>query len=285
MKSSIKKIFAVVVAGVLVFALASCSVTEKVQSYFIEETSTTVPYTNKSEKPTNTKEIVEYFNKVSAQFKKSDPFQVKLRKDLETAKFNDNSDHIETENKYLKSAFKTISAFIIDNAYDGFYNDDEQEIKGTPVEIYPLEGSNVPSIVDFKQVKLATCSQKEDTTIITIEFKDDSSPLEPDGLSKVFNVTDKAAMLEEMSSVSDLLEVNDYSVAYNGGKIVCTVDRKTDNILSATYSRAIRVTADITGKGNLESLGNDTVVFELNLKEIYEVDWVDPDSTTIAEEK
>lgn len=271
MKNSIKKILAVVLAGCIVFALASCSITDKVQSYFVEETSTTVPYTNKSEKPNNTKEIVEYFNRVSAELKKAEPHNVKLERSFKANDF-------ESENKYLKASFKTVADFIIDNASDEFF---ERGLEGTPVEVYPLEGSNVASIVDFKQVKLATIAQNDDNIILTIDFKDDETPLEADGLSRVFNTNDKATILEEMSSASDLLKVNDYDVEYNGGRIVCTIARGTDNILSAEYTRSIKVTADITGQGKFESVKNEEVVFNLNETEKYTVNWENPEETTV----
>lgn len=266
MKSSIKKIIAVIVTGIIVFTLASCSVTEKIQGYFVEETSTTVPYTNKSEKPSNTKEVVDYFNRVSADLKKAEPFNVTLSRDFSANDF-------ESENEHLKAAFPTVADFVIKYAGDEFV---DRSLEGTPVEVYPLEGSSVASIVDFKQVKLATCSQTDDYFVITMDFKDDATPLEADGLSKVFNTNDKEAILKEIAKASDLITVSDYDVEYNGGRIVCTVERGTDNIVSASYSRVIKVTADVTGQGELAGVKNEKVVFNLTENENYTVNWDKP---------
>lgn len=266
MKSSIKKILAVVLTGIIVFTLASCSVTEKIQSYFVEETTVTVPYTNKSEKPSNTKDIVDYFNTISADLKKAEPFNVTLGRDFSANDF-------ESENEHLKAAFPTVADFIIDHAGDEFI---DRGLEGTPVEVYPLEGSSVSSIVDFKQVKLATCSQTNDNFVITINFKDDATPLEADGLSKVFNTNDKEAILKEIAKANDLLTVNDYDVEYNGGRIVCTVERGTDRIVSASYSRIIKVTADVTGQGEFADIKNEKVTFNLTENENYTVNWTEP---------
>lgn len=274
MKSSVKKILAVVLTGAIVFALASCSVTEKVQSYFVEETSTTVPYTNKSEKPMKTNEIVDYFNRISADLKKAEPYNVTLSRDFSANDF-------ESENSHLKAAFPTVADFIIEYADEKFF---ERELSGTPVEVYPLEASAVSSIVDFKQVELATCSQTDDYFVITIDFKDDATPLEADGLSKVFNTNDKEAILEEIAKASDLMKVNDYDVEYNGGRIVCKVERGTDNIVSATYSRVIKVTADVTGQGEFASVKNEKVTFNLTENENYTVNWTNPEEATVAED-
>ena len=274
MKSSVKKILAVILTGAIVFALASCSITDKVQEYFVEETSTTVPYTNKSEKPANTKEIVDYFNRVSADLKKAEPFNVTLGRDFSTNSF-------ESENSVLKAGFPTVANFIIKYAGEEFL---DRDLTGTPVEVYPLEASSVASIVDFKQVKLATCSQTDDYFIITMDFKDDATPLEADGLSKVFNTNDKEAILKEIAKASDLLTVNDYDVEYNGGRIVCKIERGTDNIVSATYSRAIKVTADVTGQGKFESVKNEKVTFNLVENENYNVNWENPEKATVAED-
>lgn len=272
MKNSVKKILAVVLTGIIVFALASCSVTEKVQEYFVEETSTTVPYTNKTEKPANVKEIVDYFNTVSAEMKKAEPYNVTLGRDFSAGDF-------ESENKHLKAAFPTIESFIIDNTE--FF---ERGLEGTPVEVYPIEGSSVPSIVSLKQVKLATCSQTDDYFVITIDFKDDASPLEAGGLGNVYNINDKDAILEELSKASDLLTVSDYDVEYNGGRIVCTVERGTDRIVSATYSRVIKVTADVTGNGKFDSIENEKVTFNLTENENYTINWENPEQPTVAED-
>lgn len=274
MKSSVKKILAVILTGAIVFALASCSITDKVQEFFVEETSTTVPYTNKSEKPANTKEIVDYFNRVSADLKKAEPYNVTLGRDFSANDF-------ESENETLKAAFPTVADFIIKYADGNLF---ERELTGTPIEVYPLEASSVSSIVDFRQVKLATCSQTDDYFVITMDFKDDATPLEADGLSKVFNTNDKEAILEEIAKASDLMKVNDYEVEYNGGRIVCKVERGTDNIVSATYSRVIKVTADITGQGKFESVGNEKVTFNLTENENYTVNWTNPEEATVAEE-
>ena len=274
MKSSIKKLIAVLLTGIIVFTLASCSVTDKIQEIFVEETSTTVPYTNKSEKPSNTKEVVDYFNRISADLKKAEPYKVYLSRDFSTNDF-------ESENKHIKAAFPTVSKFIIKYAEENFL---ERNLEGTPVEVYPLEASSVSSIVDFKQVKLATCSQTDDNFVITMDFKDDATPLEADGLSKVFNTNDKEAILEEIAKASNLLTVNDYEVEYNGGRIVCTVERGTDRIISATYSRVIKVTADITGQGEFAAVKNEKVTFNLTENENYTVEWDAPAETTVAEE-
>ncbi len=266
MKNTIKKILAVILTGIIVFTLASCSISDKVQEFFVEETTVTVPYTNKSEKPSNTKEIVDYFNRVSAELKKDDPFNVTLSRDFSTNSF-------ESENEHLKAAFPTVANFVIKYAGDKFV---DRNLEGTPVEVYPLEGSSVASIVDFKQVKLATCSQTDDYFVITIDFKDDATPLEADGLSKVFNTNDKEAILSEIAKANNLLTVNDYDVEYNGGRIVCRVERGTDRIISASYSRVIKVTADVTGQGEFAGVKNEKVTFNLNENENYTVNWTEP---------
>lgn len=281
MKSSVKKILAIVLTGIIVFALASCSVTEKVQEYFVEETTVTEPYTNKSEKPDNVSEIVAYFNSISADLKKSEPYNITMSRDFSAGDF-------ESENKHLKAAFPTVAKFIINNSdfLDKGLNGKEELENGTIsniVHVYPTEGSMDSSNVLLKHVKLATCSQTSDNYVITIDFKDDASPLEAGGLGEVFNVNDKDAILEELKGASDLLTIKDYDVEYNGGKIVCTVDRGTDRIVSATYSRAIKVTADVTGQGEFASIKNEKVTFNLYENENYTIDWVNPESTTVAE--
>lgn len=277
MKSSIKKILAIVLTGIIVFTLASCSLTEKVQQIFIEETTVTEPYTNKTEKPETINEIVKYFNDISKTLKSTkNIYNVTLGRDFSANDF-------ECENSHLKAALPTVVGFMIDHAEGEFYErglDGREAVKNgkisNVVEIYPIELSGASSIVDYRQVKLASCSQTDDHLIITIDFKDDATPLEADGLSKVFNKNDKEAILKEIKDAEYLVSLNDYDVEYNGGRIVCKVERKTDRIIEATYSRTIKVTADVTGNGKFESVGNQTVVFNLHENENYHIDWVNP---------
>ena len=109
-----------------------------------------------------------------------------------------------------------------------------------------------------------------------MDFKDDATPLEADGLSKVFNTNDKEAILKEIAKADSLLTVNDYDVEYNGGRIVCRIERGTDNIVSASYSRVIKVTADVTGQGEFADVKNEKVTFNLSENENYTVNWDKP---------
>ena len=281
MKSSIKKILAVILTGIIVFSLASCSVTEKIQEYFVEETTVTEPYTNKSEKPDTQAEVIEYLNAISADLKKSNPYNITMSRDFSANDF-------ESENKHLKAAFPTVAKFLIDNSsfIEKGLNGKEALDAGTIsniAHVYPTEGSMESSNVLLKQVKLATCSQTADNYIITIDFKDDAKPLEAGGLGEVFNVNDKDAILEELKGASDLLTVKDYDIEYNGGQIVCTVERGTDRIVSARYSRVIKITADVTGQGEFASIKNEKVTFNVTENENYTIEWDAPVETTVAE--
>lgn len=281
MKNSIKKILAILLTAIIVVSLASCSVTEKIQDYFVEETTVTEPYTNKSAKPVNQSEIVEYFNTISADLKKSNPYNITMGRDF-------SANDIECENEHIKAAFSTVAKFLIDNSSfisKGMNGKEEVEAGNISniVNVYPIEGSANASKVLLKQVKLATCSQTSDNFVITIDLKDDATPLEAEGLGEVFNINDKEAILKELKGASNLISVEDYDIEYNGGRIVCTVDRGTDRIVSATYSRVIKVTAEITGQGNFAEIKKETVTFNITENENYTIEWDAPVETTVAE--
>lgn len=281
MKNSIKKILAILLTGIIVVSLASCSVTDKIQDYFKEETTVTEPYTNKSVKPANQSEIIKYFNTISADLKKSNPYNITMGRDF-------SANDIECENEYVKAAFPTVSKFLINNSsFISKGKNGKEELEAGNInsiaDIYPIEGSAESSNVLLKQVSLATCSQTSDHFIITINLKDDATPLEAEGLGEVFNINNKEAILEELKGASDLITVTDYTVEYNGGKIVCTVDRGTDRIVSATYSRVIKVTAEITGQGDFADIKNETVTFNVTENENYTIEWDAPVEVTVAE--
>ncbi len=271
MKNTVKKIVAVILTGVMVFALASCSVGDKIRTYFNEETTVTEPYTNKSEKPATQTEIIEYFNAVSADLKKSKPVNITMSRDFSAGDF-------ESQNKHLSASFKTVVDFIINNSdfIERGVNGQEALENGTItdiVHVYPIEGSSESSNVLLKHVKLAVCSQTSDNFVITIDFKDDADPLAEGGLSEVYNPDNKEIILNELKTVSDLMTVEDYSVEYNGGRIVCTVDRATDQIVSATYTRVIKVTAVVNGVGEFASVKNEEITFNITENENYTIEW------------
>ena len=222
MKSTVKKILAVVLAGIMVVSLASCSIGDKVRDYFTEETTVTEPMTNKSEKPDDQIKTIEYFNTVSADLKKSNPYNIIMNRDFSTSDF-------ESQNADLKALFPTVSKFIINNStfidkeINGRTALEEGKISNI-AHVYPIEGSMEASNVLLKQVRLATTAQTTDYYIITIDFVDDVTPFEAGGLGEVFNVNDKAAILKELQGANDMFIIKDYTAEYNGGKIVCTVE-------------------------------------------------------------
>ncbi len=271
MKNAVKKIVAVILTGIMVFTLASCSVGDKIRTYFNEETTVTEPYTNKSEKPATQTEIVEYFNAVSADLKNSKPANITMSREFSAGDF-------ESQNKHLSASFKSVADFMINNSefLEKGINGQEALENGTItdiVHVYPIEGSTDSSNVLFKHVKLAACSQTSDHFVITIDFKDDADPLAEGGLSEVFNPHNKDIILKELEGVSDLMTVEDYSVEYNGCRIVCTVDRATDQIVSATYTRVIKVTAVVNGHGEFASVQNEEITFNVTENENYTIEW------------
>lgn len=275
MKNTVKKLLAVILAGIMVVSLASCSVGDKIRDYFNEETTVTEPQTNKSEKPDDQVKTIEYFNTVSSNLKKSNPYNIILNRGFEAKDF-------ESQNATLKAMFPTVSKFFINNStfidkeINGRTALEEGKISNI-VHVYPMEASMQASNVLLKQVKLATTAQTTDYYIITIDFTDDATPFEAGGLGEVFNVNDKAAILEELKGASDMFVIKDYTAEYNGGKIVCTVDRTTDQIISTTYTRVIKITAEITGQGEFADIKNETVTFNLTENEHYEIEWNEGD--------
>ena len=93
---------------------------------------------------------------------------------------------------------------------------------------------------------------------------------------------------EEFEKSKDYLSLNDYNVTYSGCKITATVNRLTDELVNLNYYKAAKVTADMTGAGTLEAYGDVSVMFTLEDKAYYEINWesglpTSPIETEVAE--
>lgn len=106
------------------------------------------------------------------------------------------------------------------------------------------------------------------TRVITIILKDDEQ-----SVTKAFSLGDKKAILDEMAKAKDYFTLDDYSVTFDGCKIVATFNAATDNILSATYDKVMNIETEVKGVGSLEHIGTQTVGFTCTRWVDYQFGW------------
>jgi len=106
------------------------------------------------------------------------------------------------------------------------------------------------------------------TRIITIILKDDEQ-----SVSNAFSLGDKQAVLDEMKKAKDYFTIEDYTVSFDGCKIVATFNAATDNILTATYDKVMNIETEVTGVGSLEHIGKQEVSFTCTRWVDYKFGW------------
>lgn len=108
------------------------------------------------------------------------------------------------------------------------------------------------------------------TRIVTIVLKDDAA-----SVLKAYSMHDKNAILNEMGKASSYFTVDDYSVDFDGCTITATFNAVTDNLLSVTYDKNMKVSTVVNGVGDLDYLGKQDLTFGCTDRMEYHFGWDD----------
>jgi hypothetical protein len=294
-----KRIFTVAISilliSTLLMTLTSCgssdtqSETEEVQS------TEAAVYVESATPVGNTSvEVLEYFNHLLNGVKSSKPvIYYNIEKNVPndtlkvTKKGAEDAEEIDDSLKAINDAAKGIKDLMLQDikgkSGDIAYGDDNSEMLF-------VTGESWASKLTTDDIAYATIKEVGDVYYITIAFNDLTSEEAQDVLTKAFDLRDKEELLasEEFEKSKDYLSLNDYDVTYSGCKITATVNRLTDELVNLNYYKAAKVTADMTGAGTLEAYGDVSVMFTLEDKAYYEINWesglpTSPIETEVAE--
>lgn len=279
-----KRIFTVAISILLVstllMTLTSCgssdtqTETEEVQSTVeavYEESATSVGKTSM--------EVLAYFNSLVNGVKDSKPaIYYNIEKNVPndtlkvTKKGAEDAEEIDESLNAINDAAKGIKDLMLEEikgkSGDIAYGDDNSEMLF-------VSGESWASKLTADDIAYATIKEVGDVYYITIAFNDLTSEEAQDVLTKAFDLRDKEELLnsEEFEKSKDYLILNDFEVVYSGCKITATVNRLTDELVNINYYKAANVTADMTGAGSLEFYGDVSVMFTLEDKAYYEINW------------
>ena len=138
-----------------------------------------------------------------------------------------------------------------------------------------VTGESWTSKLTISDIDYATIKEVGDNYFITIVFDDIEKNGDTSALQKAFDLRDKDEVLasEEFAKTAEYLKFNDYDVAYSGCTITATVNRLTDEITNLNYYKAANVTAHMTGAGTFADYGDVSVIFTLEDKAYFEINW------------
>ena len=78
-----------------------------------------------------------------------------------------------------------------------------------------------------------------------------------------------------MKNASSYVTVDDYSIDFDGCTITATFNAVTDNILSVTYDKNMKVSTVVNGVGDLGYLGKQDLKFGCTDRMEYHFGWDD----------
>ncbi len=279
-----KRIFTIATAILLVctllMTLTSCggsdTADETAEVYSTEE----VEYTQSAvvvEKTSD--EVLAYFNSLVNGVKAGKPV---VNYNIEKSVPNDSlkvtkqgaedAEEIDDSLKAINDAAKGVKDLILEDIRENSgtinFGDDNSEM-------LLVKGESWATQLTPEDIEYATIREIGDQYFITIAFNDLTSDEAQDVLTKAFDLRDKEEILasEEFAKTKEYLVLNDYDVTYSGCKITATVNRLTNEITNINYYKAANVTAYMTGAGTLESYGDVSVMFTLEDKANYDINW------------
>ena len=279
-----KRIFTIATAVLLVctllMTLTSCggsdTTEETVEVYSTEEaeyTQSAVTVGKTSE------EVLAYFNGLVNGVKADKPIvNYNIEKNVPndslkvTKQGAEDAEEIDDSLKAINDAAKGIKDLILEdisgNSGTINFGDDNSEM-------LLVKGESWASELTAEDIDYAEIKEIGDQYFITIAFNDLTSDEAQNVLTKAFDLRDKEEILasEEFAKTKDYLVLNDYDVVYSGCKITATVNRLTNEITNINFFKAANVTAYMTGAGTLENYGDVSVMFTLEDKANYEINW------------
>ena len=121
-----------------------------------------------------------------------------------------------------------------------------------------------------------------DEYLITNEFDDVAAVDAKEILGNAFSLRDKEDILnsEEFAKTKSYLQLQDYTVSYSGCRITATVNRLTDEITRLEYFKPANVKVSAKGQNTFEQHGDLSVLFTLEDKAYYEINWTNENPTS-----
>lgn len=284
--------FMLVVAMLTSFASCGSSDSEEAKEFTTEEatyTESMVPVGNTSE------EVLNYFNEIVNDIKVSKPalsyrYEINVPDDIKITKAGEeDAEEIDSSLTSLNGAAKGIKDLIIADISE---TSGDIAMGADNSEYLFVKGESWTSKLTISDISYATIKEVGDNYYITIAFADIESNGDTSSLEKAFNLRDKEDLLasEELAKTQAYLKLNDYDVAYSGCQITAVVNRLTNQITNLNYYKAANVVAHMTGAGTYKDCGDVSVIFTLEDKANFDINWeselpVSPLETTTEETK
>lgn len=291
MKKTLSILAALLLVSSLVVSLASCgsSGTEE------EEVESTTEYDyTESVTPVkkSSEEVLQYFNQILNSVKTEKPgINYTIEKNVPndsirvTKKGEEDKEETDSSLTAINDSAKGVKDLILEKIKK---SSGQVAFGDENSDVLFVKGEAWASSLTDDDIDYATMKEVGDNYLITIAFNDLTEEESQKVLTKAFDLRDKEDILnsEEFKKTEAYLKLNGYDVSYSGCYITATVNRLTDELTEVNYFKAANVTADMTGLDTFEKYGDVSVMFTLEDKARFEINWddgnpVSPLDTTI----
>ncbi len=290
-KSFMKRIFslglALLVVSASLLSLTACSSSgEEVEvqtTVPVEYTESATPVDKSSE------EILNYFNTLVNEIKVEKPamyyrFELNVPNDsLKVTKTGqEESETIDESLSAINDAAKAVKDLMLENIKE---QSGDVAFGADNTDVLLVKGESFASRLTVDDIKYATMTEVGDQYFITIEFDDVAEIDAKKVLGNAFSLRDKEDILnsEEFAKTKSYLDMKDYTVSYSGCKITATVNRLTDEITRLEYFKPANIKVLATGKNTFQEHGDLSVLFTLEDKAYYEINWTNENPTSPLE--
>ena len=279
---------ALVVLSASLLSLTACSSssddeTQPQETLAAEYTESAVKVEKSSE------EVLNYFNTLLNGVKEEKPaisyrFEMNVPNDsLKVTKAGqEEAESVDESLSAINDAAKAVKDLMLENIEE---NSGDIAYGKSNTDILLVQGESFASALTVDDIKYAEMTEIGDNYCITIEFNDITDAEAKDVLTKAFSIRDKSDILnsEEFAKTKEYLELKDYSVVYSGCKITATVNRLTNEITNVNYFKAAKVTASATGKNTFANHGDLSILFTLEDRANFDINWENPNPVSPAE--
>ncbi len=284
MKKIISLGLALLVVSASLLSLTACSSSGEeveVQSTVpAEYTESATPVDKSSE------EILNYFNGLVNDIKVERPamyyrFELNVPNDsLKVTKAGqEEAEEVDESLSAINDAAKAVKDLMLENIEE---QSGDLPYGADNTDVLLVKGESFASKLTVDDIKYATMTEVGDEYFITIEFDDIAEVDAKEILGNAFSLRDKADILssEEFAKTKTYLELQDYTVSYSGCRITATVNRLTDEITRLEYFKPANVKASAKGQNTFESHGDLSILFTLEDKAYYEINWTNENPTS-----
>ncbi len=280
MKRKLSILMAIMLVVSMLVCLTSCGSSDEASDEAEVFTTEEAVYTESATPVANTSEaVLNYFNEIVNDLKDSKPamyyrYEKAVPDDsIKVTKAGaEEAEEVDESLAPINKAAKGVKDLILSDIGE---SSGDIEMGSDNSSYLFVTGESWTSKLTISDIDYATIKEVGDNYFITIVFDDIEKNGDTSALQKAFDLRDKDEVLasEEFAKTAEYLKFNDYDVAYSGCTITATVNRLTDEITNLNYYKAANVTAHMTGAGTFADYGDVSVIFTLEDKAYFEINW------------